>query len=417
MSSMKDQSVVAGNDVCWGVIGEKLVLFSTLERRLHILNETAASAWTLTDSPIRVSDLVRRLAAKYDEAVASIETDVLQAVEGFIGAGLCHVIDRSTPSPQRRKPKRTPVGSMPDPTASTLLGPYAAMGIPITMTVDDDLFRSEMARILAPLSIDSEGFWSTLLGGSGSVDSNAARSNADAMRLQHFEVSVEGRSVTAARNGVGIFQTHDRALAVRLLVAQLNSQPLSLIDDAVVLHAAAADVNGTLVVFPAVSGSGKSTLIAQLVERGHAYLTDEAVAIDVSTLRARPYHKSICIERGASEILSHLIDTTAGEGPWDIDPRTIGPGRLSNGGPVSALVFPKYDAQASPQFRPLEPIETIQELLGNTFDFTHLGQPAFSALVRIANALPAYELVYPGDSRHLLQVEDLVSRFVGMAAS
>ena len=60
------------------------------------------------------------------------------------------------------------------------------------------------------------------------------------------------------------------------------------------MHASAAvpaisGVAGTgIVAFPASMNSGKSTLVAALVRAGYAYVTDETVAVDPTTLAVTP---------------------------------------------------------------------------------------------------------------------------------
>jgi len=175
----------------------------------------------------------------------------------------------------------------------------------------------------------------------------------------------------------------------------------------VVFHAGAADLGQGLVLFPGVSNSGKSTLVAQLMQRGHQYLTDEAVAVDIESLHAMPFHKAICIEEGSQQLFPELSPVTGLTAAWDVDPRTVGPGRLSPGGVIRAIVFPTFRAGCAPEVRPLEPFDVMQLLISNAFDFDRVGQPAFDAMIRLANALPAYEFVHSGGDGPLRTLENM----------
>ena len=56
------------------------------------------------------------------------------------------------------------------------------------------------------------------------------------------------------------------------------------------LHAAAAERDGLLVVLAGSSGSGKSTTVAALVQHGFRYVTDEVVVLDRESLE---WHRSL----------------------------------------------------------------------------------------------------------------------------
>ena len=210
-----------------------------------------------------------------------------------------------------------------------------------------------------------------------------------------------------------VASVRSRTQCLRTILSNLNSAPLDAIDDALVLHAAAAEIDGAVLAFAGVSNAGKSTLVTQLVERGHRYLTDEALVVDLETFEARPFTKSICIDPGAQPLLAHLEPggrSHSRGSTWDVDPRAVGPGRLSDGGPIRSLVFPIYRARTdSAALRELEPLECIHRLLRNTFDFSALGQDGFAALVRMATRLPAWELAHGGIG-HLELVESLPSK-------
>ena len=178
----------------------------------------------------------------------------------------------------------------------------------------------------------------------------------------------------------------------------------------VALHAAAIEIGDGVVVLPGVSNSGKSTLAAQLVERGHGYLTDETVVIGTGDQRVRPYPKALCLEAGSHSVLPHLEPPPfEARGPvWDVDPATIGPGRTSTGGRVTTLVFPIYRPGATAVVRRMDPVEVLHRLLRNTFAIPPLDQSGFAALIRLADGCGGFELAHGGVG-HLELVEQVAA--------
>ena len=378
-----DEVVSAAPETCWGMVGENLVLFDPADRRLHVLNATAAAIWALTDAGVSVGDLVVRIGSEYRTAPSVVEPDVVDVVGRLLDAGLCV----TEPAPARRAPPPDveEVFSVPNTDA---LGPYEVLGSSVAIEVAAGPLRDELARVLAPLA-SPRPLWSTDL-----------VYRVDVTDTGH-DLSVSGRLIARGTS---------MPACLRTLLSDLNSTPLERLDEVIALHAGAVEVDGGITVLPGVSNSGKSTLVAQMAERGHAYLSDEAVLIDPETLRARPYHKAICLERGAQKLLTHLApaaDSPARDLTWDVDPRMVGRGDLSPGGPVTGLVFPIYRPHAPATARLLDPLEVMHRLLRNSFRLPPLTQVGFAALIRLANEVAAHELAHGGNG-HLELLEDAV---------
>lgn len=389
--------VVVESDVYAGVLDADFVLFSTHDRRLHVLNPTAHAIWSRLGVGRTVHGLIGELADDFGVPADEIANDVEALVDHLVRAGLCADVTRSprTAPVDRRGPAalRMP----PDPTdrlvpfGASVVGPLEALGVPVTVETDDSFLRVELARVLDPLVV--------------SAASIGRQRRSD---HQHLSItSLDGHWVIR-RNDVKVATVGTRSAAIRTVVAECNSAPLPHVTDAVVFHAAGIDFGRGVVLFPGVSNAGKSTLAAQLLCRGHGYLSDEAIAVDLDSLRARTFPKSLALESSA-------LDALAGSGfpkpgpstpstAVDIDPRLLGPGRLSRGGAISAVVFPRFDPATASALVPLDPVDALRNLLANAFDFDHVGQPAFDALVRLAGALPCYSLTHAGGSTHLDQL-------------
>ncbi len=380
------QTITAAPNICWGMVGDDLLLFDPDDRRLHVLNSTAAMVWALTDDSIQVGSIVQQLSAEFRMVPQQIAEDIESVVENLLASGLCIDTDRP-PAPALRPPRLPRLQSAPTTPGPSTIGPFTALGATILIDVPDPVLCGELTRILSPLAAPQ-------------LDVSAGRgvlSYRIEMTVRGFDLFVNGRTIARHMS---------RSVCLRTLLSDCNASPLDFVDDAVVLHAAAARIGSELLVFPGVSNAGKSTLVTQLVQRGHGYLTDEAVALDVDTLEAQPYHKSICVDAGAHSLFPELepLTTDASDDTWDVDPRLVNPGRLSAGGPVSGLVFPIFRPNATAHLRPIDAIETMHRLLRNSFDFEPLGQAGFAALIRLANLTPAWELAHGGDG-HLELVE------------
>lgn len=368
-----DEVVHAAPETCWGMVGDKLLLFDPGSRRLHVLNDTAAIIWALTDESMSIGDLVVRAGEEFRAAPSEIEADVVDVVDRLVDAQVCRTepgggsgqLEWSEPAPPMEVA----------PTVS-MYGPYDVLGTEVYIDGNDDELTAEVIRILAPLTLVRRGLGTGLC----------------------YRIEVTDGVCQLSVNGRLLARGTSRSATLRTLLSDLNATPLELLDDAIVLHAGAMHVGGHIVVFPGVSNSGKSTLMAQLIERGHAYLTDEAVVIGVDDVWARPYAKSLCIEPGSQDTLGHIEPPASpvGDGTWDVDPTTIGPGRVSSGGPVTALVFPIYGPGVEASMRPLDPVEVMHRLLRNSFIVPTIDQAGFAALIRLANDATAFELTHGG---------------------
>ncbi|MDX2380561.1 MAG: hypothetical protein QNM02_12490 [Acidimicrobiia bacterium] len=83
-------------------------------------------------------------------------------------------------------------------------------------------------------------------------------------------------------DGESEFRTDDLGKLVHQTMWEVTRRGVHSRTDALVLHAAAVMLHGTIVLISGRSGAGKSTLAAALLELGASYLTDEAVEIDAT---------------------------------------------------------------------------------------------------------------------------------------
>lgn len=157
--------------------------------------------------------------------------------------------------------------------------------------------------------------------------------------------------------------------------------------------------DGVAVLLPAPSESGKSTLTTGLLDRGLAYLSDEAVALE-SDRTVHGYAKPVSIDRGAWEVLDAHRPTLDGEGSAYLDLQWhVRASRISHVAPcgrLGAVVFPLYNPTATPMIRRLGPTEALLRAAKCTFapgNGTTIGTKRVQVLATALADVPAYELV------------------------
>ena len=106
------------------------------------------------------------------------------------------------------------------------------------------------------------------------------------------------------RDGVVLVERPTPSATLETLIWVVNRHVIDGSHHPLILHAAAAAKNGAVVALPAPMESGKTTLVTGLLDRGWAYLTDEAAAIHPDGT-VEGYRKPLSIDRGSWEILRH----------------------------------------------------------------------------------------------------------------
>lgn len=392
-----------------GRIGDHDVLFNLNDRQLHLLNSTGAAAWRGLKAPATLDSLASQLAYSFGAGVDDVRTDLEQLLTSFDQTGLCLAADQVTGvNPERdvrsndtghTRPRH---GSSPDGQRHMMLGPFLALSIPVTVAVDDDALASDLDRILDPIRgrlDDVDGADSVVAITIDSPRSMANTLNGDPSDM--WTIRVEGKPALR-------FGSRDRV--IRQVVAEVNGGPLHHLEDAVVFHAAAAEWNAGVVLFPGVSNAGKSTLITQLVHCGHKYVTDEAALVRIGSRNVEPFTKSITLEPASQRVVRELVSgLTPGQTTVDVDPREVGAGQLSAGGPIAAMIFPTYRQGASTELTELDQLDAFRSLLANAFTFDLVGQRGFDTIVELANEVPAFRLEHGGDSDHLDVIDAAVA--------
>jgi hypothetical protein len=158
----------------------------------------------------------------------------------------------------------------------------------------------------------------------------------------------------------------ERLLGMLRRDLELNVARLS--PDYVFVHAGAVVWRDRAVLFPGRSFAGKSTLVAELVEAGAGYLSDEFALIDDEG-RVHPYPRPLSLRPSSPR--SGMPATAIGGGPADV-PRA--------GLPVGGVVITRFRPGGQWQPRAVDTGEGILGLLAHTVPARERPVAAFRAL-------------------------------------
>ena len=182
-------------------------------------------------------------------------------------------------------------------------------------------------------------------------------------------------TVDVTRDGAMLARGVSAADAVGWVVWHVNRSAAEAGDQHLLLHAGALEADGRAVVLPGVSGSGKSTLCAGLAQAGLAYLSDELVALDLSTDQVLPYPKPVTVKAGSFEALADVGLRPNGDGDpdagrwlgeeWQL---AVGDGtglRVGRSCPPGFVVVPRYVEGAVTSLSGLSDTEAFFALAAN----------------------------------------------------
>ena len=183
---------------------------------------------------------------------------------------------------------------------------------------------------------------------------------------------------------------------LRFLTWQVNRSMVATTSRThVVLHAACAVRAGITVLLPGDREQGKTTTVAGLLREGYDYVTDEAAAIDLVTLRLSPFPKALSIDPGAWSLFpecrppSHDDDVPQ----WQVPAHRLGSLAADRPVPPPRLViFPRFTAGAATRRTRLTPGEALRMLSQCAFDFPLAPRRNLEVLARVATAATAVVL-------------------------
>jgi len=169
-----------------------------------------------------------------------------------------------------------------------------------------------------------------------------------------------------------------------------------------VFHAAALSWQARGVIFPGGTAAGKSTLAGWLALQGLAYHSDELVAVwaDGPALCGLPRPLSL---KGASlRLFAPRLDFSAPGAGIMVTPHgaMVAPSMLRGSGPgpapLARIIFTSYRADSDCSFQPLSPARAAVRLMGCLVNARNLPDHGLADTVRLAERIPAYQLIYGG---------------------
>jgi hypothetical protein len=190
----------------------------------------------------------------------------------------------------------------------------------------------------------------------------------------------EAPPVSLYRDDQPILRRVPADLAVARLAWEVNRGVVEGAGRRLLLHAAAAEQDGRIVILAGPEGSGKSTLVDALVRAGLRYVTDETVAVRLPSARIDPYPKPIALHESEQEELvpAHAIraDSVA-----------------TSGGIARVLVLlAGYRPGRATTAEEMQRADAAVVLAEQAFNFRHLGRGRLDVLADVVRAADSYRL-------------------------
>jgi len=167
---------------------------------------------------------------------------------------------------------------------------------------------------------------------------------------------------------------------------------------------------------PAPSGYGKSTLTAALLKEGLSYLGDDLVPIQRGTHHITPLLTSLSIKKGSWPLLdAHYPELNAQPvyNSRERHVRYLNPSRYMKTTarlPVTALVFPRYQAGQSAILKPISTTDALQRLIENE---VWLGNPLKNDIVAEfltwLSGMPSFSFDYSELDQAVQKIQALLS--------
>jgi HprK-related kinase A len=190
------------------------------------------------------------------------------------------------------------------------------------------------------------------------------------------------------------------------------------------LHSAAVERDGGVMLFPAWPGSGKTTLCAALVHRGWRLFSDEFGLVAPSTCEVAPIPRPMPLKNESIEVI-RAFAPDAELGPTIPNTRKgtivhvkapLASVRAAHvGAPVRWIVFPQWSAGAGLAFEEVAKADAFMMLATNAFNYEMLGELAFSAVRRLVVGAQCFRLLY-SDLDRAIELLDRVAGADGVAA-
>lgn len=180
------------------------------------------------------------------------------------------------------------------------------------------------------------------------------------------------------------------------------------------LHAGAAVSDEQAVLVAGTWGAGKSSLVAHLCEADWTYLSDDVVPLHVPLALAAPFPLELAVREPSSVSLPRAHVSQLPKQRVELAAAVVAPSEV----PVTAVVFPQFDAEASgAEAARLNPGEATLALLRCLFNIGDHDSAAVPHLGALLERAPAYVVRYADPKRAAALVERLLDGTAEVGAS
>lgn len=238
-----------------------------------------------------------------------------------------------------------------------------------------------------------------------------------------ISASRTGYSLNVPGDGIKSFQRSEELIGEILRL--VNRRSLDLDCSRLHLHAGCVARNGSGIVLSARSGVGKTTLTAALGAAGWDYLSDEAVALDVSAEHLHAFPKPLSMKSGSMDLLPAVTKHHVSVG----SEARSDPGRVSHvpassitrvvrrATPNIVIILHRSVQRADgPAWCRISPAEAAAELVQESLDFERFGADALAAVANLCSRSFCAELQI-GTPEKTIEAIDAISRRAAASAA
>ena len=189
--------------------------------------------------------------------------------------------------------------------------------------------------------------------------------------------------------------------------------------DRLLLHSAVIEREGLAAILPAPPGSGKSTLCAGLIHRGWRLLSDELGMVSLDDGSVAPLVRPVSLKNASLDVIRQFapqavfnrvsVGTSKGS-VGHMRPPDGHVARMHEPAQPRWVIFPRYEAGASPTLTPRPRADSLLELGRNAFNYDVLGRVGFNTLADLVQGSDCYDFCYSRLDDAVATFDTLVQR-------
>jgi len=393
------ESFASQKQVSFYPFSEGAVLHKDGDRRLVLLNSSAAFIWCLLAEMSSKQELVDRLVGQFGIERETATTDLERALQTFAEQGLL----------------MHEAGGEEPPSQTDGLPPGDGSLLPAEMKWEHSFSFCTLLQDFTLSSTDGEllktfsGLYVHLnSSGHGRETIQLAVTAADSPGL--WDVYLDNRRRVAGLN---------KQQVLPWLVAIVFDAACAALDDFLLLHSAVLVRSETTILMPAVAGSGKTTLAAAMVNEGWTFFSDELALVEPGSRKVHPFPLPMAVKPGSLEVLSRIYPDLK---KCDVHLRNdkqlvrylLPPsqgiaGLTETAREITSLVFPRYRSQGKTSLRRLAPFAALQSLAVTGSSRRPLAGADIECLMYLAGKLPCYGLEFDDIDEAVRLIDGLVN--------